>query len=76
MEFIKGGATLPVPLNTIPTPKSVYYIFKKLLKLVCCFRDMKSKSNDLTRRSNTNELPTISGNNAFKANNLNHKYNV
>ena len=32
MEYIKEGSTLPVPLNIIPTPKSIHSIFNKILK--------------------------------------------
>lgn len=32
MESIKNGGTLPAPLNIIPTPKSVMYIFKRFFK--------------------------------------------
>lgn len=31
MEYIKDGGTLPPPINIIPTPKSVIYMFKKLV---------------------------------------------
>ncbi|CAF0718901.1 unnamed protein product [Brachionus calyciflorus] len=31
MESIKKGGTLPVPLNIIPTPKSIFYIFKNIV---------------------------------------------
>jgi hypothetical protein len=30
MEFIKSGATLPVPLNVIPTPKSFFNLLRKI----------------------------------------------
>ena len=33
MEYIREGATLPVPFNIIPTPKSFYYLFLKLVNL-------------------------------------------
>ena len=32
MEYIKDGYTLPVPLNLIPTPVSVYFSFKDWYK--------------------------------------------
>lgn len=31
MEYIKDGGTLPVPFNVIPSPKSIYYFFKKII---------------------------------------------
>lgn len=31
MEYIKDGGTLPPPINIIPTPKSIFYMFKKLI---------------------------------------------
>jgi hypothetical protein len=34
MQYIKDGGTLPVPFNTIPTPKSFYYLCKKLFKMI------------------------------------------
>ncbi|KAI3381524.1 hypothetical protein SNEBB_008688, partial [Seison nebaliae] len=36
MEYIKAGATLPVPMNIIPTPKSFVYFCKYICKLVQC----------------------------------------
>ncbi|CAF1249920.1 unnamed protein product, partial [Didymodactylos carnosus] len=32
MEYIKEGATLPVPFNIIPTPKSLYYLYQKIIQ--------------------------------------------
>ncbi len=39
MEFIKEGATLPVPLNVVPTPSSIVYFMKQIF---CYF----SKNSD------------------------------
>jgi hypothetical protein len=74
MEFIKGGGTLPVPFNIIPTPKSIYYLFLKLFNIIFCCRNMKSKSSKLNNRpNNLEELPTISGRNT--RNTTNNKNN-
>ena len=34
MESISEGATLPVPFNIIPTPKTIYYLIKKINRLI------------------------------------------
>ena len=78
MEFIKGGGTLPVPFNIIPTPKSVYYLSLKLFNLIFCCRDMKSKSSKLNnKQNNLEELPTICGRNGKNfTNNINNNHQV
>lgn len=47
MEFIKGGATLPVPFNVIPTPKSFYYLVLKIFKFMrsCCKKSEKKEEH-------------------------------
>ena len=34
MEYIKEGATLPVPFNIIPTPYSIYNLGKKFFNFI------------------------------------------
>ena len=33
MQYIKEGATLPVPFNIIPTPKTIIYLVNKVVNL-------------------------------------------
>ncbi|XP_038055091.1 short transient receptor potential channel 4-like [Patiria miniata] len=35
MSYFDEGETLPVPFNIIPSPKSLYYIFRKIYRLTC-----------------------------------------
>ncbi|XP_785826.3 short transient receptor potential channel 3 [Strongylocentrotus purpuratus] len=35
MSYFERGATLPLPMNIIPSPKSIYYFFKWLKKTLC-----------------------------------------
>ncbi|CAF1250908.1 unnamed protein product, partial [Didymodactylos carnosus] len=32
MEYIKEGASLPVPFNIVPTPKSIYYLYRRIFQ--------------------------------------------
>ncbi len=34
MEFIREGSTLPIPLNLVPTPKSIVLSYKYLINFV------------------------------------------
>lgn len=40
MQYIKGGGTVPVPFNIIPTPKSVINLFRKIAN---CFKKKEKK---------------------------------
>lgn len=42
MDYIKSGATLPIPFNMIPSPKSVWKLCSRLGKCFC-----KSETGDL-----------------------------
>ncbi|XP_064615660.1 short transient receptor potential channel 7-like [Liolophura sinensis] len=45
-DYMFPGATLPVPLNLIPTPKTVFYAFK----FICgCCKRKKNKTQDLDK---------------------------
>lgn len=35
MSYFEDGATVPPPFNVIPTPKSVFYLFKWLIRKFC-----------------------------------------
>ena len=52
MEFIREGATLPVPLNIIPMPSFIYECLKHLFY---CF----SKNNKGRRPTNEFEMPSF-----------------
>ncbi|XP_045191556.2 short transient receptor potential channel 7-like isoform X1 [Mercenaria mercenaria] len=36
MEYIKDESTLPIPFNIIPSPKTIFYIFKTVFGCFCC----------------------------------------
>ncbi|CAF1556535.1 unnamed protein product [Rotaria magnacalcarata] len=58
MEYIKEGGTLPVPFNIIPTPKSFYYLFRRIFS---CVKKLKRPSTDRSNSMETNNLaPSMS----------------
>lgn len=52
MESIKTGGTLPVPLNIIPTPKSIFYIFETI------FMKIKRQKKD-SHENNENGIDNL-----------------
>ena len=50
MEFIREGATLPVPLNIIPMPSLIVKLFKKIFGFVL-------KKDKFNRPTNEIEMP-------------------
>lgn len=51
MDFIPEGNVLPVPLNLIPPPRSIYMFFKNTLCTSCCSDeddDIESSDIELT----------------------------
>ncbi|RNA03569.1 Short transient receptor potential channel 6 [Brachionus plicatilis] len=69
MEYIKDGGTLPVPINIIPTPKSIFYMFKKLT--VICLR---KKENTKHERSNLSDQFQLDiRNNSFRKTSVNEE---
>jgi hypothetical protein len=55
MEFIKNGATLPVPFNIIPMPNVVYKLVKKLRRKFLAKRDAQI--------NNANHMAMMNGRN-------------
>lgn len=53
MEFIREGATLPVPLNIIPMPALILKLFRKIF--YCVFKKDKQSTNTI-------EMPKINKN--------------
>ena len=68
MEYINDGFTLPVPLNLIPTPLSIYYAMK-----ACCKKYDKSKNAKSNLDSNI--IEEISVNNASQVQQANFAHN-
>jgi hypothetical protein len=61
MEFIQGGATLPVPFNIIPTPKSAFYLSKKSINALLGFfsrtpKQSESKKKDQDKQTGKSRL--------------------
>ncbi|NP_001361418.1 short transient receptor potential channel 2 [Ornithorhynchus anatinus] len=36
LSFFREGLTLPVPFNILPSPKSCFYLFRRILRFICC----------------------------------------
>jgi transient receptor potential cation channel subfamily C member 4 len=43
ISYFEEGSTLPAPFNLVPSPKSIYYLFRWLSSKVFCVRRMKRK---------------------------------
>jgi hypothetical protein len=56
MESISEGATLPVPFNIVPTPKSIYYIVRGIKYLIL------NKNNSDKESSNGDSPETLQKN--------------
>ena len=69
MEYIQEGATLPVPFNIIPTPKSFYYLIKNLIDLVMCRRKKAEETTEKPKDLN-DDLPPIKPRGKAANNNL------
>jgi hypothetical protein len=54
MEYIKDGATLPVPFNIIPTPSKVYIAIKKIFNFILR-RNVKRDNDNMIM----NDLPSL-----------------
>ncbi|KAJ6664829.1 hypothetical protein lerEdw1_005801 [Lerista edwardsae] len=52
LSYFREGLTLPVPFNIIPTPKSIFYALRGVLRYVCCCKPKKQQKYP--------PLPTIS----------------
>ena len=64
MEYINDGFTLPVPLNLIPTPVSIYYMIKECLK-----RDEKTNMSKSNGDINNIEEPSVNINSQMQPQN-------
>jgi hypothetical protein len=64
MEYINDGFTLPVPLNLIPTPVSIYYMLKECLK-----RDEKTSMSKSNGDINNIEEPSVNINSQMQPQN-------
>ncbi len=64
MEYINDGFTLPVPLNLIPTPVSIYYMIKECLK-----RDEKTSISKSNGDINNIEEPSVNINSQMQPQN-------
>uniref|UniRef100_A0A8C4RV01 Short transient receptor potential channel 2-like n=1 Tax=Erpetoichthys calabaricus TaxID=27687 RepID=A0A8C4RV01_ERPCA len=53
--YFREGLTLPVPFNIIPTPKAIFYIIRKIFRILCCCCkfDRKPDYPPITSISNT-----------------------
>jgi hypothetical protein len=60
MEFIKEGATLPIPMNIIPTPA---FIYESIKKLFFCFKN-SNNSDDNNNDFNMGRATNFKGKNA------------
>ncbi|CAF4832795.1 unnamed protein product [Rotaria sp. Silwood1] len=49
-KFARSG-TLPVPFNIIPTPKSVYYLFRRIFS---CIKRLKASNRESSHSNDTN----------------------
>ncbi|XP_030836430.1 short transient receptor potential channel 4 isoform X1 [Strongylocentrotus purpuratus] len=49
MSYFEEGNTLPSPFNTIPSPKSFYYLFRYLWKNICCCQWKLKKQASVNR---------------------------
>jgi hypothetical protein len=58
MEYIREGATLPVPFNIVPTPKSFYYLALKCFNLFRRGRDEQQSAYEPERRKKKNNAET------------------
>lgn len=54
MSYFEDGATVPPPLNVIPTPKSMYYLVRWLLKKFCA--QTKFAKNEALRTIRVSEM--------------------
>ncbi|XP_075403894.1 short transient receptor potential channel 2-like [Tenrec ecaudatus] len=36
LSYFREGLTLPVPFNILPSPKSVFYLLRRIVRAVCC----------------------------------------
>uniref|UniRef100_A0ABM5FVN6 Short transient receptor potential channel 2-like n=1 Tax=Pogona vitticeps TaxID=103695 RepID=A0ABM5FVN6_9SAUR len=43
LSYFREGLTLPVPFNVIPTPKSVFYAVRGLVRFLCCYRPKRQQ---------------------------------
>jgi hypothetical protein len=68
MQYLKKGATLPVPLNIIPAPKSFVCFYRKFLRLFNKKEPKLSEINDLPSQSTTqrSQMNHINKNKVFK----------
>ncbi|XP_072170779.1 short transient receptor potential channel 4-like [Diadema setosum] len=54
MSYFEEGNTLPPPFNTLPSPKSFYYLFRWIWRNVCCcYWKRKSLANVSRQRDQT-----------------------
>ncbi|XP_053418763.1 protein XNDC1N isoform X2 [Nycticebus coucang] len=36
LSYFREGLTLPVPFNILPSPKAVFYLLRRIFRLICC----------------------------------------
>ncbi|XP_041586443.1 putative short transient receptor potential channel 2-like protein isoform X1 [Vulpes lagopus] len=36
LSYFREGLTLPVPFNILPSPKALFYLLRKIFRLICC----------------------------------------
>jgi hypothetical protein len=63
MEYIREGATLPVPFNIIPSPKAIIRIFYSIIN--CKKRNAKEPKNESDRNKKISQNLNVPDDNAM-----------